>query len=67
MSLTRVSGGFLNDAYRAELEDGRSVFVKTGGGGYPDEAAGLRWLGEVPGAPPVPGVVAVADTFLALE
>ncbi|MBO0769706.1 MAG: fructosamine kinase family protein, partial [Solirubrobacterales bacterium] len=40
---------------------------KTGGGGYPDEAAGLRWLGEVPGAPPVPGVVAVADTFLALE
>jgi fructosamine-3-kinase len=60
----RVTGGDLNDAWRLELGDGRSVFVKTAVeapvGGYAAEADGLRWLGE-PGALAVPEVLAVVD------
>lgn len=66
----RVAGGYLNEAWRIELDDGRAVFVKTAtnapAGGYATEAAGLRWLAE-PGALPVPEVLAVATSFLALE
>jgi fructosamine-3-kinase len=64
-----VAGGDINDAYRAELADGRVVFVKTHAdpppGLYAAEAAGLAWLREGPLR--VPGVVAVGDRFLALE
>jgi fructosamine-3-kinase len=54
--------------HRATLADGRTVFVKAANG--PDgvfaaEAAGLRWLGEVAGAP-VPEVLGVDDTTLVL-
>jgi fructosamine-3-kinase len=59
-----VSGGDLNDAWRLELADGRTVFVKTAAdapaGGYATEAAGLRWLGAA-GALAVPEVLAVVD------
>ena len=66
----RVAGGDINDAYRVELADGRSLFVKTRedapAGMYAAEAAGLRWLADA-GALRVPAVVEVADTHLALE
>ena len=49
-SLRPVGGGDINEAYRAQLADGRVVFVKTRAaataGEYEAEAAGLRWLGE---------------------
>jgi fructosamine-3-kinase len=65
----RVAGGDINDALRAELADGRVVFVKhrmgVPPGFYACEAAGLRWLAEGPLG--VPGVVAVRDEFLVLE
>jgi fructosamine-3-kinase len=69
-SLHRVGGGDINDAYLAELEDGRRAFVKTRAGApageYAAEAAALRWLGE-PGALGVPKVLGVADELLVLE
>jgi fructosamine-3-kinase len=69
-SLRRVGGGDINDAYRAELADGRSAFVKTRAdapaGEYAAEAAALRWLAE-PGALGVPEVLGVADELLVLE
>ncbi|MEA2124811.1 MAG: hypothetical protein QOI80_1593, partial [Solirubrobacteraceae bacterium] len=65
----RVAGGDVNDALRAELADGRAVFVKhrrdPPDGFYAVEAAGLRRLAEGPLGVPV--VVAVDDAFLALE
>jgi fructosamine-3-kinase len=70
LSLRRVGGGDINDAYAAELADGRRAFVKTRpdppAGEYAAEAAALRWLGE-PRALGVPGVLGVADDLLALE
>jgi fructosamine-3-kinase len=69
-SLHRVGGGDINDAFRAEFEDGGRAFVKTRAdappGEYAAEAAGLRWLGEAGGVG-VPEVVGVSDDFLALE
>ena len=69
-SLRPVGGGDINDAYRAELADGRSAFVKTRAdapaGEYAAEAAALGWLAE-PGAIGVPEVLGVADELLALE
>jgi fructosamine-3-kinase len=69
-SLHRVGGGDINDAYRAELADGRSAFVKTRpdapAGEYAAEAAALRWLGE-PGGLAVPEVLGAGDALLALE
>ena len=67
-----VAGGDLNEALRVELADGRSVFVKTRAGAargeFASEGAGLRWLGEPPGGPRVPEVLAAGDAppFLAL-
>lgn len=67
--LRPVAGGDLNDAYRVVV-DGVPAFVKTADGVdpavYPTEAAGLLWLAE-PGALRVPAVLAVDETFLALE
>jgi fructosamine-3-kinase len=69
-SLRRVGGGDINDAYAAELGDGRRAFVKTRPdapvGEYAAEAAALRWLAE-PASIGVPDVLGVADELLALE
>jgi fructosamine-3-kinase len=69
-ALRPVGGGDINDAYRAEFEDGRRAFVKTRAGApageYAAEAAALRWLGE-PGALGIPEVLGVSDALLALE
>ena len=63
-----VSGGDINDAYRARLDDGRVVFVKTHAhppaGMYAAEAAGLAWLAGPLRVPRVPGH---GESFLALE
>jgi fructosamine-3-kinase len=68
---TPVSGGNLNAAFRAELEDGRVLFVKTADdavdGAFIAEAAALEWIAAADGAPPVPEVVAAGAHFLALE
>jgi fructosamine-3-kinase len=64
-----VSGGDINDAYRVELADRRTVFVKTHHspppGMYAAEAAGLAWLADGPLR--TPRVLAAGDAFLALE
>jgi fructosamine-3-kinase len=64
-----VAGGDINEAWRVELARGRRVFVKRHAspppGLYAAEADGLAWLAEGPLR--VPGVVAVAESFLALE
>jgi fructosamine-3-kinase len=69
VSHRRVAGGDVNEALRAELADGRSVFVKHRAGAppgfYATEVAGLRRLAAGPLG--VPAVVAVRDGFLALE
>jgi fructosamine-3-kinase len=72
VSLAGVSGGDVAAAYRAELDDGRRVFVKTHDapppGFFTTEAAGLRWLRDT-GSVLVPEVLAVSDdpSYLALE
>lgn len=72
----RLGGGDINEAYRAELGDGRAVFVKTNAKAPRDmfvtEASGLAWLAE-PGVLAIPSVLAVgegedgAQPFLVLE
>jgi fructosamine-3-kinase len=70
LSLRRVGGGDINDAYAAELADGRRAFVKmradAPAGEYEAEAAALRWLAE-PCALGVPAVLGASDQLLALE
>jgi len=74
-TLTRVSGGDINDAYEARWPGGHRVFIKTrqglAGDAYRTEAEGLQWLTDAR-ALRVPKVVArsTADdpiAFLALE
>jgi fructosamine-3-kinase len=64
-----VAGGDINDAECIELADGRVVFVKSHArapqGMFAAEADGLAWLAEGPLR--VPRVLAVADSWLALE
>jgi fructosamine-3-kinase len=64
-----VAGGDINDAFRVELSDGRTVFVKSHEraptGMFAAEAAGLEWLR--PGPLRVPRVLASGDDWLALE
>ncbi len=66
---TVVGGGNINDAARAELVDGRTIFVKSHDhappGMFEAEADGLAWLAEGPLR--VPRVIAVGETWLALE
>ncbi|MBW2400151.1 MAG: fructosamine kinase family protein [Deltaproteobacteria bacterium] len=72
VSLAAVGGGDVAEAFRAELDDGATVFAKT----HPDappgffatEAAGLAWLREAEAAP-VPEVLGVSDdpSLLILE
>lgn len=70
----RVAGGDVCEAWRVELADGRTAFVKTLGdrdpsgtttGLFPTEAAGLRWLAE-PGALPLPDPWGATDEVLVL-
>jgi len=71
-----VSGGDINEAFRAALSDGRVVFVKSNARAakrmFPAEARGLSWLAE-PAELRVPRVLAVSSeagegpSFLALE
>ncbi|HEY6759468.1 MAG TPA: fructosamine kinase family protein [Baekduia sp.] len=69
-ALEPIPGGDLNRAYRATLAGGARVFVKTASdaapGAYAAEAAGLRWLADVDGGLPVPEVLAVGASWLAL-
>jgi len=64
-----VSGGDINEAYRATLDDGRVVFIKQHAhppaGMFAAEAAGLEWLREGPLR--VPRVLEVAGDHLVLE
>ncbi len=64
-----IAGGDINDAYRVELDDRRTIFVKTHRrappGMYDAEADGLAWLSEGPLR--VPRVIAVTEEALALE
>jgi fructosamine-3-kinase len=64
-----VSGGDINEACRVELADRSLVFVKSQAspppGMFAAEAHGLEWLRA--GSLRVPRVLAVGDTFLALE
>ncbi len=70
-----VGGGDINEAYRADLADGRRVFVKVNrrcpDGMFQAEAKGLRWLAEA-NAVRVPMVLAhsqpsASSGFLVLE
>jgi fructosamine-3-kinase len=65
-----VSGGDINQAHRAELSDGRVVFVKSNrtapAGMFAAEARGLSWLARA-GALRVPSVLAQSSDFLVLE
>ena len=67
--LEPTGGGSINDAFLAEQEDGRPVFVKTHPapppGFFAAEAAGLKALAEA-GAP-VPEVLALDETWLLLS
>lgn len=60
-----AAGGDINDAYRAEIADGTSIFVKTSDSAAPgmftDEAAGLAWLGEPASGLRTPEVIGVVD------
>ena len=64
VSLGRVGGGDINDAYAAELEDGARAFVKTRADApareFTAEAAALRWLAE-PGGLGIPEILGVLD------
>ena len=70
--VTPVGGGCICAAYRVELADGRTVFVKERAdapeGFFDTEAAGLRWLaGAGPAAAPTPAVVSVHPQALVLD
>lgn len=69
-SAREVVGGDINQAFAIRLVDGRRAFVKTHASPpptmYAREADGLEWLAEA-GALRVPEVLAVSETFLALE
>ena len=75
-SSRHLSGGDINDAYAARLDDGREVFVKTKADAdrrmFSCEARGLAWLAQ-PRVITVPDVLAVSDEttggphFLVLE
>lgn len=66
---TVIGGGDVSNAARAELADGRTVFVKSHDappdGMFAAEAEGLAWLAEGPLR--VPRVLAYGDKWLALE
>ena len=65
-----VAGGDISTATKLRLSTGQTAIVKTlnhaPAGFFEREAAGLRWLGEVPGGVPVPEVLAVDEECLVL-
>jgi fructosamine-3-kinase len=67
---TVVGGGDVSNAARAELADGRTVFVKSHddppAGMFAAEADGLAWLAAA-GSLRVPRVLACGEKWLALE
>jgi fructosamine-3-kinase len=68
VSTVRSLGGQHGVAhYQLQHSTGRIVFVKVGrpGPGFAAEASGLRWLADAGAA--VPGVLAVAEDFLAID
>ncbi|WP_040496218.1 fructosamine kinase family protein [Ilumatobacter nonamiensis] len=75
LSLHRLSGGDVAEAFRVELTDGDRVFAKTHAAPpphfFPTEATGLGWLREAAVAShapiAVPGVLGVAEDLLVLE
>jgi fructosamine-3-kinase len=68
--LAPVAGGDINQAFTAELGDGRRLFVKTLAAPPPDmyqrEAEGLAWLGQA-AALRVPRVLSASPRALVLE
>ena len=64
VSTSRVGGGDVAEAFRYDLADGRTVFVKTHRdppvGFFTTEAAGLEWIAAAEAAP-VPDVLSVSD------
>jgi len=73
VAVTRVEphgSAITGDRWRMELTDGRAVFVKSRHGApegfFAAEAAGLRWLSEAPGGPPVPDVLGYDEQALIL-
>lgn len=67
-----IGGGYVNDAYRVALADGRDAFVKTRAGAEPGEfaaeAADLEWLADAgPDGMRTPRVLDVGEHYLALE
>lgn len=70
LSIDPVGGGCIHQAGRLRTAGGGSYFLKTNprpaAGIFAAEAAGLKAL-QVPGAPRVPDVHLVGDTFLLLE
>ncbi len=70
LGLARVTGGDVNEAYRAQLVDGRTVFVKhhraAPAGMFAAEAWGLGWLAAA-GAIRVPAVIGHGARVLVLE
>jgi fructosamine-3-kinase len=65
----RIAGGDICDAWRVELNDGRTVFAKEHRNGeamFEAEARGLRWLAEA-GALRTPSVITVSARALVLE
>ncbi len=68
--LVPLSGGDVNEAYRAELVLGPPLFVKTMSSApphlYEREAEGLRWLRDASGLR-VPEVVLASQEYLVLE
>lgn len=74
VSATPVAGGDINDAFRVELGDGRTIFVKSHAhpppGMFEAEAEGLAWLAAgVSRQHPLrlPTVLSVSADYLALE
>ena len=65
-----VAGGDVSTATKLRLSNGTTALMKTLNGAPDDfftcEAAGLRWLGEVPGGVRVPEVLAVDHDCLIL-
>lgn len=70
VSTAPVAGGDIATATRLRLSNGQMALMKTLShapeGFFESEAAGLRWLAEVPGGVPVPSVLAAADDCVIL-
>ena len=71
VGLRPLGGAGFGRPYAAKLADGRTLFVKAQQdapvGFFTDEAAGLRWLAEVPGGARTAAVRAVDEQMLILE